>query len=92
MKKNILTILKVIVLVLLVSWMILFVVDYFRASKGNKPSICFNEETKTNKKGEYYRCISLGYKYFEYKENNGKVTYGFGAAFLQNDIEKNWEN
>jgi len=92
MKKNLLMIIKVVFLVLLVSWMIIFVTDYFRASDGKKPLVCFSEETKTNSNGEYYRCISFGYKYFEYKENTGKVTYGFGAAFLKNDIEKNWEN
>lgn len=92
MKKNLLTVVKIIFIILLVLWMVVFVSDYFRASKGNKPFVCFSEETKTNSTGEYYKCISFGYKYFEYKETSGKVTYGFGAAFLKNEIEKNWEN
>ncbi len=91
MKSKIVTILKIIFLIVLILWMIMFVTDYFRARDGQKPNICLNETTKTNAKGTYYSCVSFGYKYYEYKEVTGQTTYGFGAAFIKNDIEKSWE-
>ena len=91
MKSKVWTAVKVIFLTLLVLWMVLFVVEYFRARGRNKPLICLKEETKTNSNGTLYECISLGYKYFEVKEPNGEEKYGFGAAFIKSDIEKDWE-
>ena len=91
MKSKIITILKVLVLVVIIAWMVLFVVDYFRARGGEKPLVCLSESTKTNSKGTYYQCISFGYKYFEYDANDGNPGFGFGAAFIKNEIERNWE-
>jgi len=92
MKKIVINILKIAFLVVLISWMILFVTDYFKARKTTKPLICLNEFRKSNENGEYYRCTSFGYKYFEIKTDDGKTTYGFGAAFSKSDAEKAWEN
>lgn len=91
MKSKIIAILKILVIIVVILWMGVFVTDYFRAQKGEKPFMCLKESTKENAKGSYYECVSLGYKFFEYKEVSGQITYGFGAAFLENDIEKNWE-
>ena len=91
MKSKIITILKVLVLVVIIAWMVLFVVDYFRARGGEKPLVCLSESTKTNSKGTYYQCVSLGYKYFEYDGSDRLPGYGFGAAFIKNEIERNWE-
>ncbi len=91
MKSKILTGIKVVFLILLVSWMILFVADYFRARGKEKPFICLSEQTKTNQNGSLYTCVSFGYKYFEFKGVNGEEKYGFGAAFIKSDTEKSWE-
>ncbi len=91
MKSKIITVLKVLVLVVIIAWMVLFVVDYFRARGGNKPLVCLSETTKTNSKGTYYQCVSFGYKYFEYDGTAATPGYGFGAAFIKTEIEKNWE-
>ncbi len=92
MKDKIFTILKVLIIVLLVGWMVLFVVDYFRAKSGEKPFVCLKENTKTKGAESYYECISFGYKYFEY--NGGGTTapgYGFSAIFVKNEFEKKME-
>ena len=88
MKNKIWTIVKILIVTIVAIWMIFFVVDYFRARDGKKPMICLKEENiPTNNNTTYYRCTSFGYKYYEYTEQ-GKTTYGFGAFFLKNDIEK----
>lgn len=88
MKRTVWTIIKIAIIVLIALWMIFFVVDYFRARGGKKPLICLKEERiPTNNDTTYYRCTSFGYKYYEYTEKD-KTTYGFGAFFLKDDIEK----
>ena len=87
LKKTIGWISKTLFLVLLVTWMVFFVMDYFRAKDGVKPVICFSEETQTLKNGTYYKCNSLGYKYYEYQQSD-KTTYGFEAMFYKSKIEK----
>jgi len=91
MKKKIVTCLKIVFIILIIAWMILFVKDYFQARNGIKPTICLSEKTITKDNNTYYRCVSLGYKYYEYKESS-QTTYGFGAAFLKNEIEKKIED
>ena len=90
-KKSIWTVLKILFITVIVVWMIIFVVDYFRAKSGNKPMICLKEERITTKNNAiYYRCTSFGYKYYEYSEKE-RTAYGFGASFVKNDIEKEIE-
>ena len=86
-KKTVGWVVKAIFIVLLVTWMVFFVIDYFRAKDGVKPVICLSEETQTLEGGTYYRCNSLGYKYYEYQESD-QTTYGFGAMFYKSKIEK----
>lgn len=88
LKKTIIFILKIVIIVVIVAWIALFVFDYFRATNGTKPTICLKEETIEVENGTYYRCTSFGYKYYEYVDNDQNTSYGFGAAFIQNDLEK----
>lgn len=88
MKKILLTIIKILVIVLLITWMILFLVDYFRAKDGTKPLVCLNESTVEVDEGTYYSCTSFGYKYFEYRLNAGGSKIGFGPSFIKNETEK----
>ena len=89
--KIVINILKVSIIVILVSWMTLFVIDYFRAKGNTKPLVCLKDNTKTNANGTYYECISFGYKYFEYNGSDRAPSYGFGPMFIKNEFEKNWE-
>ena len=89
MKNLIVNIIKILLILIIVCWIVLFISDYFRAKDGVKPFVCLNETIVNKDTGDYYRCDSFGYKYFEYfdKTTNQK-TYGFGASFIKNDIEK----
>lgn len=88
LKKTIIFILKIVIIVVIVAWIALFVFDYFRATNGTKPTICLKEETIEVENGTYYRCTSFGYKYYEYVDIDQNTSYGFGAAFIKNDLEK----
>lgn len=88
MKKSIINILKIILIVLVALWVGVFTFDYFRAQNNQKPLACLSEQTINLSEGDYYVCKGLGYKYYEYKANNGESSYGFGAIFLKNALEK----
>ncbi len=88
MKETIITIIKICIIILIVAWMVLFVYDYFRATNNTKPVVCLSETTITLDSGKYYKCTSFGYKYYEYTANDGNSSFGFGAAFIKNDLEK----
>ena len=90
MKDTIVKYLKIGFIVIIVLWLIIFVVDYFRARNNTKPLFCFYETNKIVKGNKYYKCVSLGYKYYEYIEPSQK-TYGFGAIFMGSNIEKEAE-
>ena len=47
-KKTIGWVVKTIFLVLLVTWMVFFVIDYFRAKDGVKPVVCFSAVSYTH--------------------------------------------
>lgn len=93
MKKIIGTIIKVLVLLIIVVWMVMFVTDYFRAQNGEKPLVCLNEQTvvsdgtKVEAGATYYSCTSFGYKYYTYTKS-GESKTGFGPAFIKNEAEK----
>lgn len=78
-------IISIIIFILLISWLGILVRDYFKAQEALKPLICISEETKTINNGEYYECISLGYKYYEYTKD-GKTSYGLNAIIAKNNV------
>ena len=88
--ENISKIIKIAIISILALWMLIFIVDSFRARGEKHPLICISETSKDYNGNKYYSCTSLGYKYYEYQES-GRKTFGFGAAFLKNDIEKKIE-
>ena len=88
--ENVKKIIKIVIIAILAIWMLIFVIDYFRARGEKHPLICISEKRKTVEGNEFYSCTSLGYKYYEYQEN-GRKTFGFGAAFLKSEVEKKIE-
>lgn len=88
--ENVRKIIKIVVISILAIWMLIFIIDYFRARNEKHPLICIKETRKDYNGNAYYSCTSLGYKYYEYQESARK-TFGFGAAFIKNDIEKKIE-
>ena len=93
MKKIIGTIIKVLILLIVVVWMVMFVTDYFRAQNGEKPLVCLSEQTvvsdgtKVEAGATYYSCTSFGYKYYTYTKS-GESKTGFGPSFIKNEAEK----
>lgn len=92
--ENVRKIIKIVIIVILALWMLIFIVDYFRAKSGKHPLICISETRKDINGNSYYACTSFGYKYYVYQEKTKegtRETFGFNAAFLKNDIEKQIE-
>lgn len=76
-------IIKIIILVLIISWIALFFVDYFKARKGISPTFCLKEETKTYDDGTVYSCTSFGYKMYKYNRTSVNASIEFGPFFLK---------
>ncbi len=82
-KANKSNIIKIIVLAVIVTWIIIFFVDYFRARNMKKPLICLNETTKTYDDGTVYSCTSLGYKMYKYDRESIPESVEFGPFFIK---------
>ena len=82
MKKTI-DIVKYIVLALIIIWIILFFVDYFRARQSKDLVFCITEETKTYDDGTVHVCNGLGYKMYRYNRSSVNRTIEFGPFFIK---------
>ena len=78
MKKKILTI----IIILVMLWVSLIGVDYYRASKNEKPVIVLKEKKYEYSDGIVTTYTSLGYKYIKY-ERTSKIGYQFGGFWIQ---------
>ena len=88
MKKIVILILKIIIILAIVAWIFIVVNDYARAKKATKPIICLSEKTENTSDGEYYECLSLGYKYYELKKPNNTKDYGFASIFFKSPVRE----
>ena len=82
MKKVLITILKVVVLILILLWIIMVFVDYFRVKNGDKPLYCLSEQVKEYTDGSNKICNGFGYKTITYDRECLKATE-FGPFFIQ---------
>ena len=78
MKKKILTL----IIVLLMLWVSLIGVDYYRASKQEKPLIVLKEKKYEYSDGTVTTYTSLGYKYIKYNRTS-KQGYQFGGFWIK---------
>ena len=76
-------IIKIVVLGLIISWVILFLIDYTRARKNKDLLFCLKEETKEYSDGTVYSCTSLGYKLYRYNRTSISTTLEFGPIFMK---------
>ena len=76
MKKQILTVLKVLVLILIVVWVATVLFDYFKAKNNENPKFCLREETHVYADGTTYECLGLGYKIYRYERSFRAVEFG----------------
>ena len=80
-------IVKVIILALVIVWIIIFFIDYFRARKSLRPIFCIHEETITYDDGTVYVCTGLGYKMYEYNRSSVSASIEFGPFFIKERTE-----
>jgi hypothetical protein len=82
MKKTLGIIIKSIFVLIVASWVILIVVEYFRYQKNEPMLVVLKEETKSYTDGHVYIYHGLGYKSIIY---NRTSIYGkeFGPFFIQ---------
>ena len=86
--KIIFNIIKIIIIIIVVAWIGLFITDYLRAQKSEKPLFCLNEQNAEINGGTYYSCTSFGYKFYKYENPDAESKIGFGPAFVENEYEK----
>lgn len=76
-------VIKIVVLTLIIIWIIIFFVDYFRAREAKMPIFCIMENTKKYDDGEVYSCTGLGYKMYKYDRSSIDASIEFGPFFIQ---------
>ena len=67
MKKGLVVFFKIMVLVLLTTWVIIVCYDFFRVKKEKNPRFCIYETVHKYDDGTTYECVGLGYKVFKYR-------------------------
>ena len=73
---------KTLLVLLLVGWVAIVFIDYFKSADGKDPKFCIKEKTKVYSDGEVYICTGLGYKSFRY-ERKCKTGTAFGPFFTK---------
>lgn len=81
MKRIIENIVKVLIILLVVAWIVIIFVDYFRAGDGKNPKFCISESVIKYNDGETYKCVGLGYKMYRYNRTCSGIQ--FGPFFLK---------
>ena len=78
---------KVVLLAIIIIWIIIFFIDYFRARQSKTPLFCISEETKEYDDGTVYSCTGLGYKMYKYNRSSIDATIEFGPFFIKERTE-----
>ena len=75
--------LNIILWTVIIAWVALVVIDYFRVRDEKKPLFCwFNETTTTYENGTVDECIGLGYKVIKYNREDFKAIE-FGPFWIE---------
>ena len=78
-------VIKVVLLAIIIIWIIIFFIDYFRARQSKTPLFCISEETKEYDDGTVYSCTGLGYKMYKYNRSSVDATIEFGPFLLKKE-------
>ena len=78
---------KVVLLAIIIIWIIIFFIDYFRARQSKTPIFCISEQTKEYDDGTVYSCTGLGYKMYKYNRSSVDATVEFGPFFIKERTE-----
>ena len=80
-------IIKIAVLAIIIIWIIIFFIDYFRARQSKTPIFCLHEETKEYDDGTVYVCTGLGYKMYKYDRSSIDASIEFRPFFIKERTE-----
>lgn len=70
-KKNIfIKILDILLWIILIGWMAIVFMDYYRVTNEKEPKFCIKEETIQYEDGTVESCTGLGYKVYEYNRDS----------------------
>lgn len=81
MKRIIENIVKVLIILLVIAWIVIIFIDFFRAKSEKNPMFCISENIREYDDGETYECIGLGYKMYRYNRRCSGIQ--FGPFFLK---------
>ncbi len=76
-------ILKLILLTLVIVWIIMFFIDYFRARQSKDLIFCISEKVTEYDDGKVYSCTGLGYKMYRYDRTSINTDLEFGPFFIK---------
>ena len=86
MKRIIENILKVLVILLIVAWVVIVFIDFFRTTENKNPKFCIKTQVKNYPDGTTFECIGLGYEMYRYNRVCGSVR--FGPFFIKEYLTK----
>ena len=70
-KKNIfIKILDILLWIILIGWMAIVFMDYYRVTNEKEPKFCIKQETIQYEDGTVESCTGLGYKVYEYNRDS----------------------
>ena len=77
-------IISIILLVILVGWLAIVLMDYFKVTNDKEAQFCIKRETiKTGDNSKTERCTGLGYVADRYYENDQVAGYEFRPFFIK---------
>lgn len=76
MKRIIENVVKVLIILLVISWIVIIFIDFFRTRAGKDPVYCISEDVIKHEDGETYKCVGLGYKMYRYNRTCSGVQFG----------------
>ncbi len=76
MKRKIEIVLKVLMILLIIAWITIIFVDFFRTKSEKNPMFCISEKTIKYNDGETYECVGLGYKMYRYNRACSGIQFG----------------
>lgn len=82
MRRIIENVLKVLAIILVVSWISMVFIDYFKAKDEKDPLFCIKKETKIYSDGEVFACTGLGYKMYRYEREKIRAIE-FGPFYIK---------
>lgn len=62
--------LKFFIIFMVVAWMAMVLIDYYRTKNDKEPLFCINNTVIREKDGNIYVCKGLGYKYYNYDKDS----------------------